>query len=106
LIEWFKSIGALGELFAKIGALVLRGQPTASFTVRDEGTRKLGCIRITNNSDHDIAIIDACVKPEVYFPTEDMEEAGPVSTVNEMYEHNGAVIRDASTGIQRSGSLS
>jgi hypothetical protein len=34
MIEWFKSIGALGELFAKIGALVIKGQPTASFTVR------------------------------------------------------------------------
>jgi hypothetical protein len=73
MIEWLKSIGALGELFAKIGALVIKGQPTASFTVRDEGTRKLGCIRIMNNSEHDIAIIDACVKPEVYFLTEDME---------------------------------
>jgi len=73
MIEWFKSIGALGELFAKIFALVVKGQPTASFTVRDEGTRKLGCIRITNNSDHDIAILDACAKPEVYFLTENME---------------------------------
>ena len=73
---WFTSIGVL---FGWLSGLFLlydryaKGRPIASFTVKDEGTRKLGCIRITNISDYDIAIIDACVKPEVYFLTEDME---------------------------------
>jgi hypothetical protein len=69
---WFTSIGVL---FGWLSGLFLlydryaKGRPTASFAVKD----KKGCIRITNIGDYDIAVIDACVKPEVYFLTEDME---------------------------------
>jgi hypothetical protein len=73
MIEWLKPIGALGGLAANLFDRFAKGRPTASFTVKDQGTRKVGCIRIKNKGDYDIAIIDVCVKPEVYFLTEDME---------------------------------
>jgi hypothetical protein len=67
MIEWLSSIGPLTNLFDRLA----KGRPTASFTVKDQGTQKLGCIRITNNGNYDIAIIDTNVKPDVYFLTED-----------------------------------
>jgi hypothetical protein len=73
MIEWLKPIGALGGLVANLFDRFAKGRPTASFTVKDQGTRKVGCIRIKNKGDYDIAIIDVCVTPEVYFLTEDME---------------------------------
>jgi hypothetical protein len=68
----------MGELFNWIGELVrwlfqTKARPVASFTVRDQGTRKLPCIRIKNSSEYDIEVKKVCVKPEVYFLTEDME---------------------------------
>ena len=74
--ELFRSVGALVGFLSGLFLLYDRyakGRPIVSFTVKDEGTRKLACIRITNIGDYDIAIIDACVKPEVYFLTEDIE---------------------------------
>jgi hypothetical protein len=69
---WFTSIGVL---FGWLSGLFLlydryaKGRPTASFAVKG----KYGCIRITNIGDYDIAVVDACVKPKVYFLTEDIE---------------------------------
>src|SRR5262249_23518982 len=70
--EWFTSIGALVGWLSGLFLLYDRfakGRPTASFAVKG----KYGCIRITNIGDYDIAVVDACVKPKVYFLTEDME---------------------------------
>ena len=76
MFELFKSIGAFVGLLSGLFLLYDRyakGRPIASFTVREQGTRKVACIRTTNIGGHDIAIIDASVKPEVYFLAEDLE---------------------------------
>jgi hypothetical protein len=63
-----EGIEAMGELFNWIGELVrwlfqTKARPVASFTVRDQGTRKLPCIRIKNSSEYDIEVKQVCAKP-------------------------------------------
>jgi hypothetical protein len=78
---WFyttEGIEAMGALFNWIGELArwlfqTKVRPAASFTETVQGTRKLPCIRIKNSSsEYDIEVKGVCVKPEVYFLTEDM----------------------------------
>jgi hypothetical protein len=76
MLEFLKSIGAISGLLSGLFLLYDRyakGRPIASFTVRQQATRKVACIRVTNIGDHDVAIIDATVTPAVYFLTEDLE---------------------------------
>ena len=76
MFEFIKNVGAFVGLLT--GAFVFydrlgRSRPIASLTVTNQGTRKIACIRISNIGDYDIAIVDAMVKPRVYFLTEDIE---------------------------------
>jgi hypothetical protein len=75
MIEAIKLVGSIVGLLTGIAVFydrMARGRPIASLTTTTRGAQN-GCIRISNVSDYDIAIIDATVKPAIYFLTEDME---------------------------------
>ena len=74
--ELFKTLGAWVGLLSGLFLLYDRyakGRPVASLTVKYGETRNIACIRITNIGDYDIAVINATVRPEVYYLTEDLE---------------------------------
>ena len=51
----------------------MKGRPVASLTITEDTGRKLVCIRVSNISPYDVAIIGMKVKPPVYFLTESLE---------------------------------
>lgn len=76
MIEFLKSLGSFLGIFTTIAFLYdrsVKGRPIGSLTITENSGRRLVCIRISNPSDYDIAILDATVKPRVYFLTENLE---------------------------------
>lgn len=74
--ELIKTIGAFVGLVT--GAFVFydrfnKGRPVATLTFKEEGTRKLACIRVSNPTPYDVMIIDTLVSPSIYFLTDDFE---------------------------------
>jgi len=75
MIEGIKLIGSIVGLITGLFVFVdrlLRGRPVASLTISEGAGRKLVCIRVSNISPYDIAIIDMKVKPPAYFLTESL----------------------------------
>lgn len=76
MIEAIKTIGAFVGLLTGIAYFydrLAKGRPIASLTVTHQDTRKLVCIRVSNPSSYDIAILTTAVVPAVYSLTEDLE---------------------------------
>jgi hypothetical protein len=76
MIEFLKTLGSfLGLITAVVFFYdrAAKGRPIGSITVKQGNGRKLVCIRISNPSDYDIAILGMEVIPRTYFLTEDME---------------------------------
>jgi hypothetical protein len=75
MIEVIKLVGSIVGLVTGLFVFidrVLKGRPVASLTISEDAGRKLVCIRVTNISPYDVAIIDMEVKPPVYFLTESL----------------------------------
>lgn len=72
-----KDLGAIVGFLS--GAVVIydryhKGRPTASLTITNgNGDQHRVCIRITNTTTYDVAIIGAAVRPSVYFLSETLE---------------------------------
>jgi hypothetical protein len=76
MIEFFKTLGSFLGLISfpfLIYDRIMKWRPIASLTIKMEGSHKVACIRISNITPHDFAIIGASVTPKVYFLTEDFE---------------------------------
>jgi hypothetical protein len=52
---------------------VLKGRPVSSLTIREDDGRKFVCVRISNISPYDVAILGVDVSPKTYFATDSME---------------------------------
>jgi hypothetical protein len=75
MIEEIKTIGSLVGLITGIVVFydrIVKARPIASLTITTDGSRKSACIRLTNVSPYDIAVVDIQVTPPVYFLTEDL----------------------------------
>jgi hypothetical protein len=64
-----RSASAIVYFFDRIA----KGRPIASLTITRKNERKLACIRISNPSSYDIAVLGADVFPGVYSLAEDAE---------------------------------
>jgi hypothetical protein len=76
MFEFLKSLGSFLGLLTAITYFydrMAKGRPIGSLTLRVKDGRKLVCIRLSNPSDYDVAIIGTAVKPSIYFLTETME---------------------------------
>jgi hypothetical protein len=77
MIEAIKLVGSIIGLLTGIAYFydrMAKGRPIASLSIAKHGSQKIACIRISNVSNYDVAIIDATVAPpSVYFLTEDLE---------------------------------
>ena len=77
MIEFIKTVGSFIGLLTGVAYFydrIAKGRPIASLTITKDGSRKLACIRISNPSSYDIAVLDALVSPsDVYFLVEDLE---------------------------------
>jgi hypothetical protein len=75
----FEALKTLGSFLGLLTSVVFfydriaKGRPIASLTITIKDGRKLVCIRISNPSDYDIAVLSGRVTPEVYFLTKDLE---------------------------------
>jgi hypothetical protein len=75
MIEGIKLIGSLVGLATGVFVFfdrILKGRPIASLTITEDAGRKLVCIRVSNISPYDVAIVAMKVKPAVYFLTESL----------------------------------
>ena len=76
MLEFIKSLGSfLGILTTVVFFYdrLAKGRPIGSLTITNHNGRKFVCIRLSNPSDYDIAILEATVNPKIYFLTEDIE---------------------------------
>jgi hypothetical protein len=76
MIEVIKTIGAFVGLLTAIVYFydrMAKGRPIASLTITRKNERKLACIRISNPSSYDIAVLTLDVCPPVYSFAEDVE---------------------------------
>jgi hypothetical protein len=77
MIETIKLVGSIVGLLTGIAYFydrMVKGRPIASLSIARHGPRKIACVRISNVSNHDVAIIDVTVAPQsVYVLTEDLE---------------------------------
>jgi hypothetical protein len=76
MFETIKSIGSLVGLLTGVIYFydrLAKGRPLASLTIIEDGNRKFACVRITNISEYDVAILKAIVRPEIYFLVENLE---------------------------------
>ncbi|HZS56792.1 MAG TPA: hypothetical protein VFA65_20465 [Bryobacteraceae bacterium] len=76
MIEFLKTLGSFLGLFTSAVFFydrMAKGFPIGSLTIEEETGRKLACIRISNPSDYDIAILSSTVKPDIYFLSEKMD---------------------------------
>ena len=76
MLEIVKTVGSIVGLLT--GAFILydryaKGRPMASLTIEMDGTRKKPCIRVSNATQYDFAVIDTGVSPGTYFLTENLE---------------------------------
>ena len=73
------SIGEIGGIVGLISAGIVwmdryyKGRPVVSLTTQNESGQTLVCIRITNTTPYDIAVIGSSVRPPIYYLTEDRE---------------------------------
>jgi hypothetical protein len=73
------TIGEIGGIVGLISAGIVwmdryyKGRPVVSLTTQNESGQTLICIRITNTTPYDIAVIGSNVRPAIYCLTEDRE---------------------------------
>jgi hypothetical protein len=58
-----------------------KGRPIASLTtIKGDGDQNRVCIRVTNTTAYDVAIIGGAVRPNIYFLTETLEGSRGLSS--------------------------
>jgi hypothetical protein len=76
MIEFLKSVGSYLGILTTIVFFydrMAKGRPIGSLTIRNKEDRRLVCIRLSNPSDYDVAILGASVSPKVYYLVENLE---------------------------------
>jgi hypothetical protein len=73
------TIGEIGGIVGLISAGIVwmdryyKGRPVVSLTTQNDSGQTLICIRITNTTPYDIAVVGSNVRPAIYYLTEDRD---------------------------------